>query len=282
MKNEAAGLLAHIQDQAGTFLSQNLTPYLYNIVVALLIFFVGRWVVRRLAKFSEPAMEKRMDPMAARFLANILFIALFAFVVIAAIAQLGVHTSSLVAIFGAAGLAVALSLRNSLANFAAGVLLVTLHPFKIGDYVQVADTSGTVKAVTIFSTILALDDNCTATLPNGIILQAKIVNYSDSERRGISITVRVPYSADLGSVRAELTKLIDTEPRILRQPAPTVSVTNLADNGVDVNLFANTKTSDYWSTRFALNERIKNRFTEMGIDWPPQRMAVAVSQPARV
>lgn len=262
-----------VWNQALQFASHNLTPYLYNILAALLIFLVGRWLARRIVAVTTPALERRTGPTIGRFLERLILVALLTFVVIAALTQLGVQTTSLIAIFGAAGLAVALSLKDSLSHFAAGVMLVSLQPFKIGDYVQIAGTNGTVREISMFSTMLATDDNCIAIVPNGSIVQANIINYSASPTRKLALTVRVPYSADLATVRRELLALVQADTRFLKQPPPAVATTNLGDTGVDVLVTAHAGTTDYWATRFALVEAIKNRLDDLRVT-PPARHIV--------
>ncbi|TAM10552.1 MAG: mechanosensitive ion channel family protein [Nevskiaceae bacterium] len=280
MLGNAPHFSEQVWNQALQFASHNLTPYLYNILAALLILLIGKWLAGRIVAIATPAIEERTGPTIGRFLARLILAALLTFVAIAALTQVGVQTTSLIAIFGAAGLAVALSLKDSLAHFAAGVMLVSLRPFKIGDYVEVAGTNGTVQEISIFSTTLATDDNCVAIIPNGSIVQAKIINYSSSATRKMNLTVRVPYGANLATVKDELLGLARQDPRFLAQPAPQVSVTNLGDTGVDLRVSASAATAEYWNARFALIERIKNRLGELGLALPARQLDVRMDPAA--
>ena len=187
--------------QLQTFFNDNLVPYAWNIVAALLIFLIGLWVVARLSKWLQNLMGKRLDSTIAKFLGRIIHVLLFLFVVIAALDRLGVKTTSLVAILGAAGLAVGLALKDSLSNFAAGVMLILFRLFREGHYVEVAGTSGTVKEIRIFATVLTSPDNKVITVPNAEILSNNIVNYSEKPTRRVDMVFGVSYDADLSQVK---------------------------------------------------------------------------------
>jgi small conductance mechanosensitive channel len=244
-----------------------------KVLAALAIFVIGRWVAMGVRRGVRRMMEKGgIDPMIIGFVASITYIALLAFVVIAALGQLGIQTTSFIAILGAAGLAVGLALQGSLANFAAGFLMIIFRPFKVGDFVEAAGVAGVVKDMQIFTTTMKTGDNKTIIIPNAKISGDNIINYSAEENRRVDMTVGVAYDADLSKVRDVLNDIISKEERILSDPAPQVAVAELADSSVNFIVRVWTKTEDYWGVKFDATETIKNRFDEAGIGIPfPQR-----------
>jgi small conductance mechanosensitive channel len=271
--------VGQIWQQAQIFFSSHITPYLYNILAALLIFLIGKWLAKRVARWIERMMERRMESTVARFVADILNVLLFVFVIIATLSQLGVRTTSLVAILGAASLAVGLSLKDSLANFAAGVLLISLRPFRVGDYVETNSVQGTVKEIKIFATTLISPDNKIVVVPNNSIINAAIVNHYAMPTRRIDMVLRVSYSADLSRVKADLLDIMARDKRILKTPEAVVTVSSLGDTGVDLNVRPWVNSGDYWDVRWNLTEQIKNHFSDIGLRIPAQPVDVFVSNP---
>jgi small conductance mechanosensitive channel len=193
-------------------------------------------------------------------------------VIIAAIHQLGIQTASLIALLGAAGLAVGLALQGSLSNFAAGVLIVLFRPYKVGDWIEGGGVSGAVEEVQILTTVLKTGDNKRVIIPNSQIMGTTITNYSANETRRVDLVVGVSYSDDLDKVRKELEGLVAADERILKDPAVTIAVSELADSSVNFVLRPWVNTADYWGVYFDLTEAIKKRFDEVGISIPfPQR-----------
>ncbi len=244
-----------------------------NVVAALAIFIVGRLVIRFIIAGMRRAMRRsEVDVTLETFICNLVRIALLVIVVIMAIGQLGVQTTSFIAIFGAAGLAVGLALQGSLSNFAAGVLIVMFRPYKIGDYIEAAGIAGTVEQVQILTTILKTPDNKQVIVPNGQVMGSIITNYSANDTRRVDLVVGVSYSDDLDKVRRTLEELIAADDRILDEPACTIAVSELADNSVNFICRPWVNTADYWAVHFGLTEAIKKRFDEDGISFPfPQR-----------
>ena len=242
-------------------------------VTAILIFFVGKWIVSLITKGLLKAMQKGdVDTTLRRFIANLARMVLMLFVIIAAIHQLGVQTASLVALIGAAGLAVGLALQGSLSNFAAGVLIVLFRPYKVGDWIEGGGVSGSVEEVQILTTVLKTGDNKRVIIPNSQIMGTTITNYSANATRRVDLVVGVSYSDDLDKVRKELQDLVDADDRILKDPAVTIAVSELADSSVNFVLRPWVNTADYWAVYFDLTERVKKRFDEVGISIPfPQR-----------
>ena len=206
------------------------------------------------------------------FVVSIVYIALLAFVVVAALGQLGIQTTSFIAILGAAGLAIGLALQGSLANFAAGFLMIIFRPFKVGDFIEAAGVAGVVKDMQIFTTTMKTGDNKTIIIPNAKLSGDNIINYSAEENRRVDMTVGVAYDADLSKVRDVLNDIISKDDRILSDPPPLVVVGELADSSVNFIVRVWTKSGNYWGVMFDANETIKNRFDEVGIGIPfPQR-----------
>ena len=244
-----------------------------RIVTAIIIFFVGKWVVALVVKGLLKAMQKGdVDTTLRRFVANLVRMVLMLFVIIAAINHLGIQTASLIAVLGAAGLAVGLALQGSLSNFAAGVLIVLFRPYKVGDWIEGAGVSGSVEEVQILTTVLKTGDNKRVIIPNSQIMGSTITNYSANATRRVDLVVGVSYGDDLDKVRKELEDLVATDERILKDPAPTIAVSQLADSSVNFVLRPWVNTADYWAVYFDLTERVKKRFDEVGVSIPfPQQ-----------
>ena len=244
-----------------------------DLVVAIIIFLVGRWVAKWLARLTEKAMLRaEADITLVTFVRSIVYIALLTFVVMAAIAKLGIQTTSFIAVLGAAGFAIGLALQGSLGNFAAGVMLIIFRPFKSGDFVDAAGISGVVEEIKIFTTTLRTGDNKTIIVPNAVITSSTIVNYSAKDTRRVDLTVGVGYSDDIDKVREVLSGIIAADERIMSDPAPMIAVAELADSSVNFAVRSWVKSSDYWPVFFHLNETIKKRFDQEGISIPfPQR-----------
>jgi len=244
-----------------------------NVVTAIAIFYVGRLVIGLITRALHKVMQaQKLDKTLETFVCNLIRMVLLVFVVIAAISQIGVQTTSLIAVIGAAGLAVGLALQGSLSNFASGVLIVMFGPYKVGDFVEAAGISGSVEEVQILTTVLKTGDNKRVIVPNSQIMNSIITNYSANETRRIDMVIGVSYDDDLGKVRKTLEELVAADERILTDPACTIAVAELADSSVNFILRPWVKTADYWAVKLQLTEAIKNRFDEVGIAFPfPQQ-----------
>ena len=253
-----------------------------RVFTAIVIFFVGKWVVSLIVKGVLKAMQKSdVDTTLRRFIASLARMVLMLFVIIAAIHQLGIQTASLIAVLGAAGLAIGLALQGSLSNFAAGVLIVLFRPYKVGDWIEGAGVSGSVEEVQILTTVLKTGDNKRVIIPNSQIMGSTITNYSANPTRRVDLVVGVSYSDDLDKVRKELEQLVAADERILKDPAPTIAVSELADSSVNFVLRPWVNTADYWAVYFDLTERVKKRFDEVGVSIPfPQRDVYIHNVPA--
>jgi small conductance mechanosensitive channel len=254
-------------------LQEVVTLYGLRIIAAVAIFIVGRWVARGLKRLAVRALTKgNVDETLVSFLGHFTYVTLLAFVIIAAINQLGVQTTSFIAILGAAGLAVGLALQGSLANFAAGVLMIIFRPFRVGDYVEGGGTAGIVEEIQIFTTKLRTPDNKSIIVPNAKITGDNIVNYSVKDSRRMDMIVGVSYDDDYDQVKAVLEDILDKDGRILEDPAPKIGILEFGDNSVNFIFRPWVKTAEYWDVYFDLTEAIKKRFDEEGISIPyPQR-----------
>jgi small conductance mechanosensitive channel len=244
-----------------------------KVVYAILILIIGRWVARIAVGFLTRFMKRsEVDPTLALFTRNLAYYGLLVFVLLAALAELGIQTTAFIAVLGAAGLAVGLSLQSSLANFAAGLLMIIFRPFKVGHYIEAAGTSGTVEEIHIFSTILKTPDNTMVIVPNGKVINDNIKNYSSQDIRRVDLTVGISYDDDLKKARSALENMIAAEKRVLENPEHQIVVTELGESSVNLAVRMWTKAEDYWSLFFDMNERVKTRFDEEGIRIPyPQR-----------
>jgi small conductance mechanosensitive channel len=260
-------------EQIITQLQELLAVYGLKVLAALAILFFGRIAARWGRRIVERLMAKgRTDQIVVGFVGSIVYIALMAFVVLAALGQLGIQTTSFIAIIGAAGLAIGLALQGSLANFAAGFLLIIFRPFKVGDFIEGGGVSGKVESIQIFTTTLATGDNKTVIVPNSSIYGGNIVNYSAKETRRVDLVVGVSYDADLARVKSILNEIAAADERVLPDPAPLIAVSELADNSVNLVMRMWAKTGDYWGVYFDTTEKVKLRLDEAGIGIPyPQR-----------
>ncbi|GAA0855787.1 mechanosensitive ion channel family protein [Aliiglaciecola litoralis] len=250
-------------------------PWGINIFFAIVIYIVGKIVVGVLVNvFGKVLARSKYDEMLVGFLKAIVNAVLMLFVIIASLNELGVDTTSLVAILGAAGLAIGLSLQGSLQNFAAGVMLLVFRPFTRGNFIEAAGTSGVVKDITIFTTIMTTGDNKEVIVPNGEIYKGNIVNYSAKETRRIDMVVGIAYDADLRKAKAILQEMLAADERILKEPEPLVAVAELADSSVNFNVRPWVKSGDYWTVKYDFTEAVKLRFDEEGIGIPFPQMDV--------
>lgn len=250
-----------------------LVPWGIRIVSALAIFILGRWIIKMVVGFAGRMMRKaQVDEMLTTFTGNILYTVLLVVVVIAALDQLGIQTTSLLAVFGAAGLAIGLALKDSLANFSSGVMLIIFRPFKVDDFIEAAGIAGVVEEVRIFSTILRTGDNREITIPNSQIYSAPIVNVSARSTRRIDLVFGIGYEDDLRKAKQLIEAAFAADDRILDNPAPGIAVGELADSSVNINARPWVNTADYWAVRSDLLENIKLSFDSNGISIPyPQQ-----------
>ena len=250
-----------------------------NLVIAIAIFYFGRMVARLITKGLRNLMQSQeVDKILETFVCNLAYWALMAFVIISAITAVGIETTSMIAVVGAAGLAVGLALQGSLANFAAGVLIVVFRPYRVGDFVEAAGISGVVEQVQILTTTLKTGDNKMIIVPNGQIMGSIITNYSANDTRRVDLAVGVSYDDDLDKVRSTLEDIIAADKRVLSDPECLIAVAELADSSVNFTVRPWVRTADYWGVKFDLTEAIKKRFDKEGISFPFPQQDVHIYQ----
>ena len=254
-------------------ITEIVSTYSLRILAALAIFFIGRYLANALSHNLRRLMEKRqLEASLVSFTCGLAHALLVTLVIVAALGQLGVQTSSFVAIVGAAGLAIGLALQGSLANFAAGVLIIIFKPYKVGDYVVAGSGEGIVEEVSIFTTTLVTLDNRTQIIPNAVATGGLIENYTKKGTRRLDLVAGVSYEDDIRKVKAVLQDILDKEPRILAEPKPTIGLMEMGDSSLNFAFRPWVKVEDYWPLFFHLQEQIRLRFDEEGITIPfPQR-----------
>jgi len=248
---------------------------------ALVILVLGRWAAGALSRWLKRLCSRGgFDTTLGEFLSSITYIALMAFVILTALGALGVPTTNFLAIVGAAGLAVGLALKDSLSNFAAGVMLVFFRPFKSGDFIEAGGAAGTVESIRIFNTVIVTGDNRVVTIPNSLIYADTITNFSARDTRRIDLVIGIGYGDDIGKALEVIRHLLGEEQRVLKAPEPTLLVLELGASSVDLAVRPWVKSADYWSARSDLLKNIKEAFDSIGISIPfPQRDIHIVSQP---
>ena len=250
-----------------------LALYGLRVIAAVLVLIIGRFVAGIIRGLLVKATAKRkIDPTISQFVVNFAYVLLMTFVVLAALGQLGVQTTSFVAVIGAAGLAVGLALQGSLANFAAGFLMIIFRPFKKGDYIEGAGTAGIVEEIQVFTTILKTPDNKKVIIPNAKLTGDNIINYSANDTRRLDLKFGVSYKDDVKKVRSVLDRVVREEARVLKDPAPAILLAELGDSSVNFIVRVWVKGSDYWGVNFDTMEKVKLTFDAEGISIPfPQR-----------
>jgi len=269
--------------EAQTWLVNNqslIIEYAVNITAALLTLLVGYIAANLISGGVVKVMQARkLDTTVTHFIGSILKYAILVFVVIAALGRVGVQTASFVAIIGAAGLAIGLALQGSLSNFAAGFLLIIFRPIKAGEFIEVAGTAGVVQSVQLFTTTLTSGDNKMVVVPNSAILNGTIVNYSRMDTRRVDMTFGIGYGSDLRKAKQILERLVNEEPRILKDPAVTIAVAALADSSVNIVVRPWVKTADYWGVWFDFHEKVKLTFDAEGVEIPFPQMVMHMQKP---
>jgi small conductance mechanosensitive channel len=248
-------------------------PFVLNVVAAIIIYIIGRWAAKIVSSITQRVMEKaKVDEALVKFSANLVYAAILVFTIIAAIGRLGVQTASFIAVLGAAGLAIGMALQGTLANFAAGVMILLFRPFRIGDFVEAGGSMGSVQEVHIFNTILSAPDNRKIIVPNSQITSGTITNFSAIEKRRVDLTFGISYSDDIKAAKEALSRLVNADNRILKDPAVTIAVSELADSSVNIVCRPWVKPADYWGVYFDLTEKGKAELEKAGCTIPfPQR-----------
>jgi small conductance mechanosensitive channel len=254
-----------------------LTDSVINLVVGLVVFFVGKFIASKVSRWCENRMLKAsVDQAVAGFASSILYALMFAGVALMALGQIGVETTSFIAILGAAGLAVGLALQGSLSNFASGVLIILLRPFRSGDFIDAGGQMGTVNRIELFHTHLKTPDNRVIIVPNSSVMNGSIVNFSRESTRRLDLVIGISYDADIRLAKQIMEEIVNADERVLKDPKCLIAVSELADSSVNFFLRPWVASGDYWTVRADLLEKIKYTFDERGVGIPYPQMDVHV------
>ncbi|MBU2864934.1 mechanosensitive ion channel [Reinekea forsetii] len=268
-------LVTGIAQTAVSWLQTNIL----SLALALAIFFVGRIIAGILATVVQKLMIRaHVEAILVDFVVGIVRSVLILFVIIASLAQLGVDTTSLVALLGAAGIAVGLALKDSLQNFASGVMLILFRPFKAGDFVEAGGAMGVIEKISIFSTLMRTVDNKEIIIPNGNIYGGNITNFSARETRRVDMVFGIGYESDLKLAKQILLDLVKNDERVLEEPEPVIAVSELADSSVNFIVRPWVKSADYWGLYWDMQEKVKLAFDEAGISIPFPQMDVHIAK----
>lgn len=246
-----------------------------SIVAAILIYVIGRFIIKQLSKFVATILVKRkLEISVQTFLKSLLNITLNIILAFAIVAKLGVETTSFAAILASAGVAIGMALSGNLSNFAGGLIILVFRPFKVGDFIDGPGASGTVKEIQIFHTILTTVDNRIIYVPNASMSSNVVVNYSRQETRRAEWNIGVEYGADYEKVKSVIERIISEDKRILKDPAPFIALGSLSASSVDIKVRVWTKSSDYWDVYFDFNKNVYDTFNKEGIGFPFPQLTV--------
>ena len=255
---------------------EGVTSFVLKVIAALAIYYVGRWIIRRVLRLMDKVYEKRNVELSLRsFLSGIIKVLLYVVVVLIVIQVLGINTASLVAMLASAGLAIGMALSGTLQNFAGGVMILFLKPYRVGDYIDAQGEEGTVKSIGLFSTEIITVDNRIIYIPNSSISTSVIDNYSFSATRRVDWTVRAEYGSDAEAIRKALIEILSSDSRSLTDPAPVVFLTELSD-AVVFSARVWCKNEDYWGLKFDIQERIYKELPQKGIGFAVPKLNVNV------
>ncbi|MBN2870074.1 MAG: mechanosensitive ion channel [Campylobacterales bacterium] len=255
------------------------SEYGLKLLGALAIFFVGKWIVQKIVLLMRKGMQRaQVDTTLISFAGNALSVVLMIAVIVAAASNLGINTTSFVAVFGAAGLAIGLALKDTLSNVGAAVLIIFFRPFKVGDYIQVSGVEGTVGCINLFSTTLTTIDNRTIIIPNGALISGNIINYTGNETRRIDMVFDIDYGDNMKVAKNVIMEILQAHPKVLKDPEPLVAVGELAQNSVQLYARPWVNVDDYWTARFEIIESVKEAFDRNHITVPFPQMVTHVKR----
>ena len=253
------------------------TEYGMKLLGSLIIFLIGRWIAGKIVLLIKKGMHKaRVDSTLISFAANATYVGLIVVVIIAAVSNLGINTTSFVAIFGAAGLAIGLGLKDTLSNVGAAILIIFFRPFKVGDFIEASGVMGTVKTINLFSTTLTTVDNRSIIIPNGALIAGNIINYTGNETRRIDMVFDIDYKDDIKLAKTVVSEILQKHPKVLKEPEALVAVGALAQNSVQLIARPWVKVDDYWDTFFEVTEEVKLAFDAQNITVPFPQMVTHV------
>lgn len=255
------------------------TDYGLKILGALLIFFIGKWVARKIIALMRRGMERAgVDPTLISFASNALYVVLIVMIIIAAISNIGVETTSFMAIFGAAGLAIGLALKDTLSNVGAAVLIIFFRPFKVGDFIEASGVMGNVKSINLFSTTLTTTDNRSIIIPNGALIAGNIINYTGNQTRRIDMTFIIDYKDDLRLAKEVVLGVLQGHDKVLKDPEAVVAVGALERDGVQLIARPWVAVENYWDVMFEITELVKLEFDKHKITVPFPQMDLHVKR----
>ncbi|MHA6247302.1 mechanosensitive ion channel family protein [Pontibacter sp. CAU 1760] len=243
--------------------------YGLRLLVAVLILIIGAWVIKRMNVLLQNLMlRKNVDPSLRPFLGSIINVSLWVLLIVLVVAQIGLEMTSFIAVLGSAGLAIGLALQGSLSNFAGGVLILTIKPFRVGDFIEAQGQAGTVHLINIFNTVIKTGNNQVIYMPNGPLASSVVVNYSVEPTRRMELKLVISPDNNLASVKQLLQDLIKDDPRILEDPAPVIAVTEFTEYSLTISMRLWAKKEEFWPLNWEMNERVKIAFAEQGIKAP--------------
>ena len=258
---------------------QYLVPFGIKLVVALVVFIIGHWLIKLVKKWmANGLMKKHGDATLHSFLSNLVAVVLNFILIIIIISILGVNTSSLVALLASAGLAIGMALSGTLQNFAGGVIIILFRPFKVGDFIAAQGQEGVVKEIQIFNTIILTTDNKVIHIPNGILSTGVMTIFTKEENRRVDWLISISYGDDYDKAKSALLRLCDDDPRILKEPAPFVEIGQLNNSSVDIRVRAWVKSTDYWPVFFSMNEKVYKTLPQEGLHFPFPQLDVHLNQ----
>lgn len=280
----ASDMLSSISGMSADEIKQVVTTFVMSfsikLVKVLLIWFVGRWVLKRVLNLLKRIMEKHIDNVSVRtFIISIIDVVVMILLILMVIGVLGIDTSSFIAIFASAGVAIGMALSGTLQNFAGGVMILLFRPFKVGDFIEAQGVSGSVKEIQIFNTVITTPDNKVLLLPNGPVSTGIINNYSREPLRRVDFTFSISYGADFEKAKKVLLALVADDKRVLNEPAaPFVELGALSASSIDITVRLWCKQEDYWDIKFDLNKKVYETFPKEGLNFPFQTLTVNVTK----
>lgn len=280
----SADILSSVSGMSGDEIKQMVTSFVMSfsvkLVKVLLIWFVGRWVLKRISRIVKHIMEKHLDNVSVRsFISSLIDVVVMILLILMIIGVLGIDTSSFIAIFASAGVAIGMALSGTLQNFAGGVMILLFRPYKVGDYIEAQGVSGTVKEIQIFNTVVTTPDNKVILLPNGPVSTGIINNYSREPLRRVDFTFSISYGDDFEKAKQVLLRLASEDKRVLDKPAaPFVELGSLSASSIDITVRLWCKQEDYWGINFDLNKKVYETFPKEGLNFPYQTFTVNVNK----
>lgn len=265
--------------EALEFVTKGLVGFFWDILICVVIYVVARWIIRYLDRLLARIFERRnVEISLGKFVRSIVRAALYAIVIITIVRKLGIDTSSLVALLASVGVAIGMALSGTLQNFAGGVMILLLRPFRIGDYVQTQGIEGSIKEIKLFNTVINTVDNKLITLPNGPIVNNIINNFSAENRRRVDMTVHLSYGDDYDVARKAILDIINADGRVEKGTEPFVALSKLGDSSLEITIRIWAKSEDYWGLYFDLTEKFYKELPAKGLHFPFPQLDVHVSQ----